>query len=361
MIRTFMNKTYTLIAVACMAVCCTARVEVEHTDSDASLNLTFPQMMDTRATVAADEGEKHVGSLYLAVFDAAGKLEKSHECTADEIAGMGTDGLTMTVKRGTKTVWAVANVDASKFANVRSLAEFKSVQVSLADASGLDDFAMKGSVENVNVTPSSPANASIVLSRFACRLVLTKVTNSLPESYGALQVKSIYLANVVCNDNIAQSASPSAWCNRLGHGGMQLKPETVVGNGSAVAENASFTFSTVAASVAAGQSKTLAGKQVYGFRNASETDPVERSSGFPSGGCCSVLYVVATVGGVDYWYPIAVKGLASNNNYNIELTITMPGQRPGDDDFGSLIDKGGIKALISVSDWTGGSTYTEEI
>lgn len=356
-----MNKIYILIAVALAAVCCTAKVEVERTECDACLNLTFPQLVGTKATVAATEGEKTVGSLYLAVFDASGKLENGHSCTADEIGDMGTDGITLKVKRGKKTVWAVANVDASKFSSARTLSDFEAVAVSLSEASGLDDFAMKGSVKNVDVASSTPVNASIALSRFACRVALTKVTNSLPSSYGAMQVKSIYLANVVCNDNISQTASPSTWCNRLGHKGTQLTSGAVIGNGSTAAENATFTFRSVSASVAAGASQNITGKHVYGFRNVSEANPVKRSSGFPSNGCCSVLYVIATIGGTDYWYPIAVKGLCSNNNYNIELTITMPGQLPGDDDFGSLIEKGEVSALITVSDWESGATYTEVI
>ena len=356
-----MNRIYTLIAVAAMAVCCTAKVEVERTEEEACLNLNIPELIGTKATVAASEGEKKISSLFLAIFDVSGKLEKTHVCSSDEIAGIGTDGVTMKVKRGKKTVWAVANVDASKFGSVKDLSSFESVTVSLNDASGLDDFAMKGCLSGLDVSSSTPVNASISLTRFACRLSLTKVTNSLPASYGALKVKSIYLANVVCSDNIAQTVKPGSWCNRLGHKGTQLKESTVIGNGSTAAENAAFTFCNVAATVAAGKSQAISGKQVYGFRNPSEADPVKRSAGFPADGCCSVLYVIATVGGTDYWYPIAVKGLESNNNYNIELTVTMPGQRPGDDDFGSLIEKGEVKALVTVSDWTDGANYSEVI
>lgn len=350
-----------IIALALLAVGCTAKTEPESTGSDACLNLTFPQLMETRATVAANDGEKNIKKLFLAVFDASGKLENSHACTSAEIENIGSTGFSMKVKRGKKTVWAVANVDVSKFGSAKTLTAFESVAVSLSDASGLDDFAMKGSLKDLDVNSSTPVDASITLTRFACRVSLTKVTNSLPESYGAMQVKSIYLANVVCNDNIAQTASPSTWCNRLGHKGTKLTEANVVGNGSTAAENAVMTYCSVSASVAAGKSQTIAGKQVYGFRNASEANPVARASGFPANGCCSVLYVIATVGGTDYWYPVAVKGLSSNNNYNIELTVTMPGQRPGDEDFGSLIDKGEAKALITVSDWTGGATYTEVI
>lgn len=322
------------------------------------LNLTLPELGATKA--AATDNEKKLNSLYIAVFNAEGKLEISHDCSGAEIADIGTTGVTLNVKTGTKDVWAVANVAASKFKSVTDLASFKAVEVLLSETSATS-FAMEGKASGISVTAGKTSSASIQLARFAAKVSLVKVSNSLPSSYGGITVKSAYLANVVCNDNIGQDARSSSWCNRLGHSGTNLTEANVIGNGGTTAENASLTFTSIGSSVSNAGSVNLTGKSVYGFRNASTADPVARGNGFPSNGCRSVLYVIATIGGVDYWYPVGLGELKSNSIYNVSLTITMPGQRPGDDDFGSLITKGSLTATVTVSDWTDGSDYSETI
>ncbi|MCQ2187729.1 MAG: fimbrial protein [Bacteroidales bacterium] len=322
------------------------------------INLTLPELAATKA--AATDDEKKLNSLYIAVFNSEGKLEISHECTGAEISDIGTTGVTLNVRTGTKDVWAVANVAASKFASVSDIASFKAIEVLLSDATSTS-FAMEGSASGISVIADKTSQASIQLSRFAAKVSLVKVSNSLPSSYGALTVKSAYLANVVCNDNLGQTAKASSWCNRLGHNGTNLTEANVIGNGSTKAENAAVTFCTIGSQVTNAGSASLTGKSVYGFRNASTADPVARGNGFPANGCRSVLYVIATIGGVDYWYPVGLGELKSNNSYNVSLTITMPGQRPGDDDFGSLITKGALSATVVVKDWTDGSEYSETI
>ena len=327
-------------------------------DAPGILNLTLPELAATKA-VATDD-EKKLNSLYIAVFNSEGKLEISHDCSGTEISDIGTNGVTLNVKTGTKDVWAVANVAVSKFVSVNDIASFKAIEVLLSDASA-SSFAMEGSALGISVTAGKTSKASILLSRFAARVSLVKVSNSLPSSYGSLTVKSAYLANVVCNDNIGQTVKASSWCNRLGHSGTNLTEANVIGNGSTKAENASVTFRTIGNAVSNSGSVSLTGKSVYGFRNASTANPVARGNGFPVNGCRSVLYVIATIGGVDYWYPVGLGELKSNCSYNVSLTITMPGQRPGDDDFGSLITKGVLAASVTVTDWTDGSEYSETI
>ena len=322
------------------------------------LNLTLPELPATKS--AATESEKKLNSLYIAVFNSEGRLEISHNCSGSEISDIGTTGVNLNVRTGTKDVWAVANVAASKFAAVTDITSFKAVEVLLSDDSATS-FAMKGSATGISVTSGKTSTAPVQLTRFAARVSLVKVSNSLPPSYGSLTVKSAYLANVVCNDNIGQSAKSSVWCNRLGHNGTNLTEANVIGNGSSKAENASVTFTSIGNAVPNEGSASLSGKYVYGYRNASTADPVARGNGFPTNGCRSVLYVIASIGGVDYWYPIGLGELKSNNSYNVSLTITMPGQRPGDDDFGSLITKGALSASVTVTDWTDGSDYSETI
>lgn len=322
------------------------------------LNLTMPELSATKA--AATDSEKKLNSLYIAIFNSEGRLEISHDCSGTEISEIATSGVKLNVKTGTKDVWAVANVAPSKFAAVTDIASFKAVEVLLSDDSATS-FAMEGNVSGISVTSGKTSTASIQLARFAARVQLVKVSNNLPSSYGNLTVKSVYLANVACNDNIGQNAKTSVWCNRLGHSGTLLTEANVIGNGSVKAENASLTFSAVGNAVPNASSVSLSGKYVYGYRNASTADPVARRNGFPANGCRSVLYVIAAIGGIDYWYPIGLGELGSNNSYNVSLTITMPGQRPGDDDFGSLITKGSLSASVTVTDWTDGSDYSETI
>lgn len=358
-----MKKILIICTAALLAGSCTGKQEMlpgQDLADGASgiLNLTMPELCDTKA--AATESEKKLNSLYIAVFNSEGRLEISHNCSSSEISDIGTAGVRLNVKAGTKDVWVVANVAASKFASVTDIASFKAVEVLLSDDSATS-FSMEGSIPGINVEAGKTSTVSILLTRFAARVSLVKVSNSLPSSYGSLTVKSAYLANVVCNDNIGQTAKPVTWCNRLGHNGTTLTEANVIGNGSTKAENASLTFTAIGNAVPNAGSASLSGKYVYGYRNASSADPVARGNGFPSGGCRSVLYVIAAIDGIDYWYPVGLGELKPNCSYNVNLTITMPGQRPGDDDFGSLITKGSLSASVTVTEWTDGNDYSETI
>ena len=343
-----------------LAACNKTPVDVNSMEGTAStgyLQMTFPDGIETKA--AATSGEKKISTLLIAVFDQSGKLETLHECTADEIAAA-SEGIVMNVRTGTKTVWAIANVDPAKLSSASTLDAYGKAEVLLSET-GDSGFAMKGEASQLAVKSDVTTAASITLRRFASRVSLVKVNNALPASYGKLTVKSAYLANVVCNDNIAQDAQATLWCNPLGHNGTPLTAANVIGNGSTVAENPGLTFCTVGTDVQNGASADFTGKYVYGFRNASAANPVARSQGFPKNGCKSVLYVIATIGGTDYWYPVLIDTMASNYSSNVELTITMPGQRPDDEDFGTLVTKGKLDATVTVSDWFDGSSYKETI
>ena len=356
-----MKTSLTILAAFVLLCSCGERFESGSSFLDApagTVSLTISEEALTKA--AATDGEKALNSLCLAVFGSDGKLELFRNCNSSDIQTASSDGLQLEVKSGTKCIWAVSNVDASKFSEATTLNTFRNVALQLGECSSAS-LAMKAEVQNLGVEAGRTTSAVLNLERFVSRVSLVKVVNRLPESYGTLRVKSMYLANVVCNDNISQSAAPQEWCNPLGHGGTVLSAGTVIGNGSVEAKYPDLTFRTIGADVANGASGQISGKSVYGFRNASQTAPVPRVNGFPENGCKSVLYVIATISGTDYWYPVVMDSLVSNCNYNVELTITMPGQRPEDDDFGGGVTKGCLEVGITVSDWSDGADRYETI
>lgn len=356
-----MKKSLTILAALVLLCSCGERFEscLSYSEEPAgTITLSIGDATVTKA--AATDGEKSINSLCLAVFGADGKLELFRNCNSSDIQTASSDGLQLEVKSGTKCVWAVSNVDASKFSSVTSLNAFRNVALYLADSSP-SSLAMKAEVQNLGVEAGRTTAVTLNLERFVSRVSLVKVVNHLPESYGTLRVKSIFLANVVCNDNMCQNAGPQEWCNPLGHGGTVLSAGSVIGNGSVEAKYPELTFRAVGTDVANGSAGQISGKAVYGFRNASQTLPVPRVNGFPEGGCKSVLYVIATIGGTDYWYPVIMDSLVSNYNYNVELTVTMPGQRPEDDDFGGGVTKGCLEVGITVTDWSDGADRYETI
>ena len=70
-------------------------------------------LADTKALIGASAAEMKVNSLNLYVFDANGKLDLSHACTAGELDAKQA---VLSVKTGAKTVYALANFQGAALA-----------------------------------------------------------------------------------------------------------------------------------------------------------------------------------------------------------------------------------------------------
>lgn len=326
---------------------------------DSTLNIHWE---DVRTKGAATEAEKNVNSLWFFVFDANGMLEIAHQCDAAELSARQAG---LSVKLGAKTVYALANLGGTPLNSAKScvkLADLEAVKFDLTD-NAVDGFVMtaKGTVA---VTADKAATCSLSLARAVAKVSLGTVTNNLPSPYGALKVRQVFLCNVVGNQNLGGTASPSTWYNQNGTDAKNGGKAATIGQGGHEAQAAAFTWK----SYGNGQSISLNGKYnfssgtvFYAMPNATQAlpaNPAYTSSFTPT---CTVLMLVAEIKGILYYYPVALsKQLRHNTDNLVNIKIIGLGNTLEEGPF-NKIGRMDVSVDVSVLDWTGGSTYTETI
>ncbi len=315
----------------------------------------------------ATDAEKTVNSLVFFVFDKNGMLDVAKECSGTELEELRkTNGkVTIPVKTGQKSVWALANLPSARRAVAMSCAsvdDLKATSLSLADnSSSASSFVMRG-FTSVNVQGEG-SDCSVSLSRPVAKVKLMGVKNSLPSPYGTVVLRRAFLCNVVGNQNVAGTASPSEWLNKNGtYGSGTDKSQTITGVSPAVASVPELTFHALGDNVLLGATKTYSTpKNFYAMPNNSSLKP----SGYADfHATATVLMVVVEILGVEYYYPIALtkegKGLAANTDYTVNLTLKGLGNTIEEGPFVE-IKKGSVSASLEIADWTTGTSYSEEI
>ena len=183
------------------------------------------------------------------------------------------------------------------------------------------------------------------------------MTNRLPAPMGAVTAVRAFLCNVVGNQSVKGDAAAQVWLNQEAtpdHGGR----DHVIGTGSWAAQEQALTFRTLGDQVALNATKSYSDKFFYCYPNAL-TDP---NNGYNATfrPTATVLMVVLSIRGTDYYYPVALTGgLVRNSEYRVDLTVSGLGNT-ADDPF-ARIEKGDLAASVTVADWTTGATYTETI
>lgn len=357
-----MKKILFLISAAALlggAAACSKQGGTE--SSGARLSLSWDTAAGTKG--AASPAEKQVNSLVFYVFDQNGMLDVSHTCSSTELA---EKKAVIRLKTGGKTVWAVANLTGAPLAAANACTtrgDLEAVAFSLA-ANAKDSFVMTASAD-VNLVASGTPPCNLQLTRPVAKVSLGTVTNRLPASYGGVTLQRAFLCNVVGNQDIAGTAEadPSAWINPEGTPDRGGKGHTI-GQGGFTAQVPDLTYRELGDDVPSGGSKAYAvtgegGKYFYAFANGL-TNP---NNGYtnPFSPTATVLMLVVRVRNVEYYYPVALKnGLARNTDNVVNITLTGLGNTLEDGPF-NKIEKADLTAVVTVSDWRDGSTYTETI
>lgn len=354
-----MKKTlFIMAAVASMACSCDKNAdcipcqENQESQETATLNVSvgFDEEPGTRAVTAytvAQDYEKAVNNVQILVFDASGKINFYKD------AGTTTSGIKISTTAGEKTVWAVVN--GPDLSSIATLSALQSEAVDLSDNSltKTEGFVMAGSVSCT--LSASGANAAVTVSRLVSRIALQKVTNALPEGYGALKIDNVTLINVPGNQNLAGNAAIATWYNKMGRkdGGAQAD---VIDGSTNKASCPGLTYAAPAASVNSGASHTPTTPHLfYCYPNATSTDASGWAASFTARK--TRLVVAATISGTKYYYPVTINTPERNKAYTVELTITGLGSTDPD----QPVSKGEVTASVTVKEWVAGATYEENI
>ena len=210
-------------------------------DADSGL-----QTKAVEAYTTAQTYESQVNKVQVFVFGSDGKINY-YKNLGTSLTG------SITTSSGSKTVYAVVNGPDLSTVGTLSELEAKAVDLSANSTTASTGFVMAGKASCT--VSSSSVNCAITVSRLAARVVLKSVTNALPASYGALKIERVFLSNVVGNQNLAGTASPSTWYNKEGRKDESPLVESHIIDGSTyTASCPTLTFKSVAQSVANGAS-----------------------------------------------------------------------------------------------------------
>ncbi len=349
-----MKKTLSIMALAAAVLCSCDKGEdclpcqQETRTGTLSVSLDFENAPSTRATtsyVAAQTYETAINDVQILVFDSIGALNAYVDVDAK------TSDISINTIYGEKTIWAVVNgPDVSR---ITTLTDLKKVAVNLGTHNSTNStkgFVMTGST-TCNLSGAT-ATASIAVKRLVARIALLKINNALPSSYGSINIGTITLSNVVANQNLEGSASPSTWYNMYGRTDNGL----IIDGKTYLASAPELTFRTVYLNVPNGT--PLAPQtpyMFYTFPNPTETDKYGWATSFTARK--TRMVVSATIGSTKYYYPVTLEIPARNTAYSVELTITGLGSSDPD----LPVEKGTITATVTVDPWQQGEVFNATI
>lgn len=346
------SKLFPIAAAALLALASCDNSAIAPQNGEGAIRINFKLPEATRA--AAQGNEAVLNDVKVLIFDSSDNLYKSYSFSGSEITAQ-TASVT-NVLAGSYKVYVVAN--GPDLGSCTTLSSLKAAQIGLADYnSPSSDFVMEGHDDAVTVSGGGTADADIDLTRYVSRVVLRKVTNSLPSAYGSLTIERAFLSNVAGVQNIGGTyAIPDAagWLNKEGRKDETTRAASHIIDGSTYTASApDLTFAAIGANISNGGNYSTA-NYFYGYPNAETAEP----DGFadPFAAQRSVLVIVGTFSGRTYYYPVVLNnGLARNTSYEVDATITGAGS----DDPNKPVESGSITVTITVKDWTDGSSYTE--
>lgn len=158
------------------------------------------------------EVEKTIHNMQVFIFGPDGGL-----ITSDIVEN--SKSISMTVNSGTGYSFYVICNENNLRGDVSSVSDIKSiVSTILGTDKGSTRFVMQGCLENQTVSSESK-DFKIQVERRVAKIVLRKVTNSLPPAMGKISIDGIYLANVMVSSPMFTENLDSGmqrWCNKLG-------------------------------------------------------------------------------------------------------------------------------------------------
>ena len=353
-----MRKTISILAMAAAVLCSCDKnadcvpCEDQQETGTLAVSLLFDEGAQTKAVTSfttSQTYEKQVNKVQIFVFDESGKINIYKD------AGTTQSNISISTTTGKKTIWAVVN--GPDLSEVASLAELEDTAIDLAanSTTAATGFVMAGSTSCT--VSASAATANISVSRLVARVALQKVTNQLPDGYGALTIDNVVLTNVAGNQNIAGDATPATWYNKMGRKDGATESSQIIDGETNKASCEALTFKSVKQEVAHGSDLNITTPYLfYSFPNSNTAG----STGWvnPFTARASRLVVTATIDGVKYYYPVTLsKKLERNKAYTVEITITGLGSTDPD----KPIEKGGLTAAITVLDWVDGGSYEETL
>lgn len=376
----------------------------EKIEKGPSLILNITAGMSTKATTDVLPAEETIKDLQVYIFKKNGNIYELYRYI---------DTVLQAATAQTSASWEIKGVNANEaysvavFANgLASNLKYPSFQnrdalrqqaVTLASSVPGAQFTMYGeTAADVDVRPNAPTQVNVTVQRFVSRVRLMTVQNKLPEAYGALSVKRIFVINAYDAWNMFGTgttlSSPAGITGRFNWGG-QTEAGAVIAtaddckNGSvayglqtfkAVNQSINNYFVELAKSGATeaqantnstwvcknGSQDAYNGVPFYVYPNLHAADPNSASFRGPipnTTDAPSRLVVYAEIANngqtVGYYYPVTIPAMERNKSYDVNLLVTGFGS----DHPNKEPEKGSMELSVNVKPWDEGQEIPQEI
>lgn len=357
-----MENRYPIIFMLLMLLCAACcRVPVPDAPERMELRIDFALPGGEAVKGLAPSGaEGQISRMHLFVFDSRGVLDLSHALTAVEMAER---SVRIRMRRGTSSLWLVANVDfpASFLDELGSEEALKAFR--FGDLANGLPMVCHQSLEIPAEGLDEPL--SLPLSFAVSRIGLNSVRNALlwPLQDKTILLRGAVVCNAVAQRTVSGAASEREWLNREGtrsHQAGQVigathpaylpdaeETEALLLAGDAAASGLSASYQQT---ILPGESCALGSfGPFYAFPNAN-TEP---NSGWHDEflETATVLLVIADIDGRRYWYPVPLTfGLAENRSYDVDLVINGFGNDI--DHWFDRLERVSLACVVGTGDWS---------
>ncbi|MBP3563978.1 MAG: DUF4906 domain-containing protein [Bacteroidales bacterium] len=325
-----MNKRIIAAAMAAIALVACEKRNVELQERQDEM-VTFEVSVETEQTKITGTGsnESDVSDYQIFIFNKDNGMlevyEKSSESTVQ-----------MTCTTGPKEVVVIAN--APDLSSVVSLASLKATKSSLTD-NRAGKLVMEGT--STQTLTASVNTVNVALTRIVAKVCLKSVTADFElDTYDGLSFKILnaYLINVPADRSyLASSPDPKNWFNKMQYESNDYK---------------ALLYDDINLDI---KSTRKYDKQhhFYSYPNPYTSDSFEETwSPRPTR-----LVVEAELGGVHYYYPVALPELKQNTIYDVSINIVRPGSTSPEEDM----EKYAANVKITVNPWSGPVSVSENI
>lgn len=315
-----MNKRIIIAAMAAIALAACEKKDVEPQVKPGE-TVTFEVSAQTSQTkiTGAETGENTVNSYQFLVFNKDNGMLETY-------ASSETASTKLTCTTGSKDIVVIAN--APNLSSVVSMEMLKNTKSALKD-NKKGKFVMEG-IASPTLTASSNT-VNVTLTRLVSKIRLKKISLNFDHaSYDELNFKvlKVYLINVPADRGyLASPADPELWYNELEYD---------------AADPNEMLYDDVNIDISATKLYDIQ-HHFYCYPNPYTTDSfTDEWSPRPTR-----LVVEAELGGVHYYYPVALPELKSNTVYEVSLEIVRPGSVTPEENM----DKYESSVTVTINEW----------
>ncbi len=329
------RKIFSAAMLALVLVSCEKKESVPVDDARETVPLEIRLVSEeTKALGEGGTEEKTVSNYQVLIYDMSSRMLEAY-ATPDPSAV----SVSMECTTGPKEVVVLANAPDVK--EIVSYDTFLKTKSRLADNS-IGNLVMEGSA-SPNLTAAG-GTVNVDIRRVVSKVVLNGITVDFElDAYDNMDfvLNKVYLTNVAGDKSyLAEDADPASWYNQL------VRTSAPEVDAMIYEDLGNLNIKTTR--------EYKKQHHLYCYPNPHTTDTFASDVWSPRP---TRLVVEATLGNVQYYYPVSLPELKQNTRYYVSLHIIRPGATSPEQDM----DKYAVSFKITIEEWKGPENVTETI